>query len=146
MVALVERYKEASDETRRLVDRLLEQDADDHAWKAQLGPVFRQGDVARLLGKTKQAVSEDRKLLRLEMRSGAVGYPVFQFDGRRLLPGIDEVVAVLGPAVETPWTIASWLTSPQPALDGATPLTELRADRTERVVDLATQTAASAAR
>ncbi|MDA8302338.1 MAG: hypothetical protein M0005_12565 [Actinomycetota bacterium] len=86
--AVAQLYRKASPETRRLVDRLLEQDADDRASADQIGPAYRQGDVALLLGKSKQAVSEDERLLRLEMRSGIVGYPAFQFDGRRLLLGI----------------------------------------------------------
>lgn len=125
--SLAERYDHASEDTRRQIERLLEQDADDRAWAEQLGPVYRQADVAGLLGKSKQAISADPGLLRLELRSGQLGYPVFQFDGRRILPGIREVVATLTPAMATTWTIASWLTSPQPSLDGDRPLDRLRA-------------------
>lgn len=83
--------------------------------------------MAGLLGKSKQAISADPGLLRLELRSGQLGYPVFQFDGRRILPGVREVVATLTPVMATTWTIASWLTSPQPSLDGDRPLDRLRA-------------------
>lgn len=138
---LTERYEHASDATRRVVDRLLAQDEDDRAWAEQIGPVYRQGDVAALLGKSKQAVSEDRRLVRLEMRSGAIGYPAFQFDGRRVLPGIAEVVAQLAPVVETAWTVASWLTSLQPALHGARPLDRLRAGDVDAVTSAARQVA-----
>jgi hypothetical protein len=131
--ALLERYRRASDDTRRIIDQLLVHDADDQAWAEQIGPVYRQGDVALLLGKSRQAVSDDRRLLRLEMRSGGIGYPVFQFDGRRMLPGVAEVNAILGPAVATSWTVASWLTSAQPALNGATPLERLREGDVEGV-------------
>lgn len=123
---VIDRYRAASVETRRLVDVLLQQDRDDRAWTDQLGPAYRQADVARLLGKSKQAVSADERLLRLELRAGTVGYPVFQFDGRRLLPGLGDIVRILSPVVETPWTIASWLTSPQAALDGQRPVDVLR--------------------
>lgn len=136
------RYSEASEEVRRAVDRLLEQDADDHAWAEQLGPAYRQGDVAELLGKSKQAVSADRRLLRLEMRDGTIGYPVFQFDGRCRLAGIDEVVTALSEAVTTSWTTASWLTSPTPELGGARPLDALRQGRVDEVVLLARRLAA----
>ncbi|MBW3576871.1 MAG: DUF2384 domain-containing protein [Actinobacteria bacterium] len=134
MPALLQRYQDASEETRRQVDRLLAQDADDRAWAEQLGPVYRQRDVADLLGKSKQAVSADQGLLKLELRSGQVGYPVFQFDGRRVLPGVREVVETLTPSVATSWTIASWLSSPQPSWDGARPLDQLRAGRIEEVL------------
>jgi hypothetical protein len=131
---LITRYQHASENTRRQVDRLLEQDADDRAWAEQLGPVYRQSDVADLLGKSKQAVSADAGLLKLELRSGRLGYPVFQFDGRRLLPGMRAVVETLTPVVETSWTIASWLASPQPSWQGQRPLDRLRAGETEEVV------------
>ncbi|MGH9113865.1 MAG: hypothetical protein ACRDZN_16435 [Acidimicrobiales bacterium] len=124
--SLADRYNAASEETRRLVNRLLDQDAADQAWAGQLGPVYRQGDVAGLLGKTKQAVSGDRRLLRLELRSGTIGYPAFQFDGRQQTPGLGAIVELLLPVVETSWTIASWLTSPQTDLDDARPLDLLR--------------------
>ncbi len=145
MVTLDAQYQQASEDTRRQIDRLLEQDADDRAWAQQLGPVYRQADVASLLGKTKQAVSADRGLLRLEMRSGQVGYPVFQFDGRALLPGIREVVTVLAPVVATSWTIASWLMSPQPAWNGATPVSRLRDGEVDEVLAAARRMARSLA-
>ena len=90
--------RDASVETRYQIECLLRQDADDHAWAEQLGPAYRQGDVARLLGKSRQAVSADRGLLRLEMRDGELGYPVFQFEGKRQLPGIREIVRTLAPS------------------------------------------------
>lgn len=138
--ALADRYESASEETRRLIDRLLAEDADDRAWREQLGPVYRQATVAELLGKSKQAVSADSGLLRLRLRDGRVGYPVFQFDGRRVCTGLRDVVNVLLPAVETAWTVASWLTTPHPQLDGHRPMEALREGRTEEVVALARRT------
>jgi hypothetical protein len=144
--AVAQRYAEAAPETREQIDRLLAQDADDAAWTEQLGHVYRQSDVAMLLGKSKQAVSADRGLLKLAMRSGDVGYPVFQFDGRRVLPGVREVVMALAPAVATPWTIASWLTSPHEDLHGGwTPLEGLRKECVDEVLALARRTARSMA-
>ena len=135
--------RDASPEARYQIERLLRQDADDRAWAEQLGPAYRQGDVARLLDKSRQAVSADRGLLRLALRDGEIAYPVFQFDGRRQLPGIREVVRVLEPAVATAWTTASWLTSPAPELDDRTPLALLRAGELEPVISLARQTAST---
>jgi hypothetical protein len=117
----------------------------DRAWAGQLGPVYRQGDVADLLGKSKQAVSADRRLLKLQMRSGDIGYPVFQFDGRRTLPGVGDVVEVLADAVATPWTTASWLTSPHPDLGDTTPVAALQNGRIQDVVALAHRWAAQLA-
>lgn len=141
MDVIAERYAKASEETRRMVDRLLAQDADDRAWIAQLGPVYRQTDVARLLGKSKQAVSADTGLLRLDMRNGAIGYPAFQFDGRRQQTGVSEIVNTLAPVVATSWTIASWLTSAQADFDGIRPIDALRDGRVEEVVALARRVA-----
>ncbi len=138
MTASLQRMvRDASVETRHQIERLLCQDADDRAWAEQLGPAYRQGDVARLLGKSRQAVSADRGLLRLEMRDGEIGYPVFQFDGKRQLPGIREVVRALAPSVASEWTIASWLTSPCTELEKRSPLTALRDGEQDRVTALA---------
>lgn len=135
--------RDASPEARYQIERLLKQDADDQAWAEQLGPAYRQGDVARLLDKSRQAVSADRGLLRLHMRDGEIAYPVFQFDGRRQLPGIREIVRIFEPAVATAWTTASWLTSPAPELDERAPLALLREGRHKPVVALARRTAST---
>lgn len=135
--AIAQRYANATEETRRMVDCLLAQDADDRAWTAQLGPAYRQSDVALLLGKSKQAVSADAGLLKIEMRNGSLGYPAFQFDGHQQQAGVREVVTVLSPVVATPWTVASWLTSGNAQLDGLRPIDALRAGRIDEVVTLA---------
>lgn len=134
---VAERYSKASEEARHLVDRLLAQDADDRAWSEQLGPAYRQADVARLLRKSKQAVSADSLLLKLTMRNGDVGYPVFQFDGGRQLAGIRDVVAILTPVVVDSWTTASWLMSPSSDIGDVRPLDRLRDGDVEPVVAMA---------
>lgn len=145
-VSMQRMVRDASPDTRYQIERLLRQDADDRAWAEQLGPAYRQGDVARLLGKSRQAVSADTGLLRLEMRNGEIGYPIFQFDGRRELPGSRDVVAILGPVVASPWTIASWLTSPAAALDDRSPIQALRDRQTGAVIEAARRTAEALAR
>lgn len=134
---LADKYHAVSEETRRLIERLVQQDSDDRAWAHQIGPVCEASDAAELLGRSADDVEEDEGLLRLEMRSGAVGYPIFQFDGRRVLSGVREVVIALRPAVATTWTIASWLTSPQSRWGGARPLDRLRAGDVEEVLSAA---------
>lgn len=64
----------------------------------------------------------------LEMRDGTIAYPVFQFDARRPLPGVGEVVRALAASVATSWTTASWLTSPNADLGGRRPVDALRED------------------
>ncbi len=135
--------RDASPETRYQIEVLLRQEADDEAWTEQLGPAYRQGDVARLLDKSRQAVSADSGLLRLAMRSGEIGYPVLQFDGRSQLPGVREIVRAFEPVVTSAWTTASWLTSPAPELDDRTPLAALRAGDREPALALAHQVTAA---
>lgn len=60
--------------------RLLEGDIAEKAW---VGYCLTQVDTAELLGRSEQAVSKDRRLLRLERSDGRPVYPAFQFDGRR---------------------------------------------------------------
>lgn len=62
-----------------------------------------------------------------------------------MLPGIREVADTLIPAVASAWTIASWLTSPQPSLNGAAPLERLRAGGVDVVLAAARRTARSMA-
>ena len=122
MSSVVVRYEQASARARAVVDDILAADADDRAWVEQLGPALRGVTVARMLGVSPQRVSSHTGLLRLTMRSGHVGYPLFQFVGGRQLDGIADIVRLLRPVVATEWTIASWLTSPNADLRGETPV------------------------
>jgi hypothetical protein len=146
VATLLERYQQAPADVRRQVDLLLRQAEDDQAWTDQLGPVYTQGQVAELLGKSKQAVSTDKGLLRLDMRDGRIGYPIFQFEGDRILPGIQDVVRALAPVAATSWTVASWLTSPSSDLGGETPLERLRRGDVPEVTVVADRLAVAWAR
>jgi hypothetical protein len=112
---------------------VLEQDVSDRQWAEQIGPALTQADVARLLGKSEQAVSKDRRLLRLEGRDGRLAYPIVQFDGRRQRPGVGEVVQRLA-GVARPLTVASWLTAPNPSLGGRRPVDALAAGEVDEVL------------
>ncbi len=136
-------YARASGPAQALAVAVLEQDLTDQEWASQVGPALSQADVARLLDISVQAVSKSRGLLRLRNRDGRVVYPVVQFDGRRPLPALQEVLALLdGPLL--PLTIASWLTTSHPALDGRTPALALRDGDRVAVLRLARQTVSSA--
>lgn len=111
--------------------------ADDRAWAAQIGPAHPPDAVAALLQLRVEDVATQPGLVRLTQRNGEVVYPVFQFDGPRLLEGISDVVATLTPVMASTWTIASWLTSPQPSLDGDRPSGRLRAGDSRPVTALA---------
>jgi hypothetical protein len=142
MATLLDRYQRAPSAVKRQIDLLLSQAEDDRAWSRQLGPIYTQGQVAELLGKSRQAVSTNKALLRLEMRDGSIGYPVFQFEGDRILPGIQNVVRALSPVAATTWTVASWLTSPSSDLGGKTPLDRLRRGDVSDVTVIAKKLAA----
>ncbi len=143
MIDLAERYARVSAETRDLIDRLIEADLDAQAWADQLGVAYRQTDVAALLGVSPQAVSKNPRLLRLTTPRGQVGYPAFQFDGRRQVPGVGDVVEALVPVTTSTWTIASWLTSPQRDLGQRSPIDALRQGDVGPVLDAAMAFAAA---
>jgi hypothetical protein len=82
--------------------------------------------------------------LRLRNQDGRPVYPVVQFDGRRLLPGVAEVVGILARVVE-PLTVASWLTAPNPQLDGRRPVEALRDGDMAAVLAVARSLGSSAA-
>ena len=69
-------------------------------------------------------------LLALRDQEGTNRYPAFQFgaDGRPL-PALGDVMRTLTRVVETPYTIAAWLTSTEPELDGHSPVDWLRSGR-----------------
>jgi hypothetical protein len=134
----------ASAEAVSLARTVLEQDVSDAQWAAQIGPALTQGDAARLLNKTEQAVSKDPRLLRLRNRDGRPVYPVVQFDGRGQLAGVAEVLNALCGPLE-PLTAASWLTSGNPELGGLAPAQALRGGELAAVTSAAARLAASAA-
>ena len=106
------------------------------AWADELGPVYDARGVQAILGVTKQAVSK-RRLLALTTGSGRVVYPAFQFTGTGVVPGLGELMAILDPALVSPWTVASWLVSSSIDVDGARPIDLLADGDTGPVLALA---------
>lgn len=116
-------------------------------WAQHLGPAYPTRLVRELFKSSKQAVSDRVRrgtLLALPTEGGELVYPAFQFgtDGQPL-PGIAEVIGALKDAVETPYTIATWLVSPEAELDGSAPIEQLRLGRSELVSEVARHYAAS---
>lgn len=100
----------------------------DRLWRTQLGDLLRADEAASVLGTTTEEVERlvaGGELLALPA-GDAVLLPAFQFAHGQPLQGLVHVLAELRPVVETPFTIASWLTGPQPELDGQTPAAWLR--------------------
>ena len=119
------------------------------AWEQHLGPLYDGGQAQAILGVgTRQAVSDlarRGRLLALESESGRKLYPAFQFSSSgRPYPEIARVLEAFGEKVETPYTIASWLVSPQDLLDGETPVAWMRARRDPRPLVAAARRAAEA--
>ncbi|MDZ7705071.1 MAG: hypothetical protein U5L04_11385 [Trueperaceae bacterium] len=121
-------------------------------WAEDVGPFYdTDGARAAMGGVTKQAVSDRLHrgaLLGLPLASDGSGrtrlvYPVWQFD---VLDHLHEVLPAAGYDVERPaacWTVAVWLTTPDPTLEDQTPLTMLRTGATTPVLRLAGEVAAS---
>ncbi|MDI3340781.1 MAG: DUF2384 domain-containing protein [Sphaerobacter sp.] len=104
-----------------------------------LAGALTASQVARLLGTSRQT-SHDRLAagtLLAVMDQGAWRFPVWQFDPEGengVVPGLPAVIRALR---VSPLAKISWLTRPNPILDGETPLACLKAGQVERVVALA---------
>ena len=124
---------------RQTADSVLDTAA---VWQEHLGPLYDVDGVARLLGHegralSRQAVSKRRHLLALRTGSGRVVYPAFQLRNGKVIDGLDRVLDAVPEQLVSRWTLASWLVSPEPDLDGSTPLEVLRAGGIEVVVAVA---------
>lgn len=101
------------------------------AWRKALGPLLETGEAQELLHP--QDVSDLTKrgcVLVLPGFGGRNLYPAFQFSlDARPYPEIAKILEIFSDVVETPYTIASWLVSPQDLLEGETPIAWLRAGK-----------------
>lgn len=119
-------------------------------WAEHLGGFYDVEAVRRLLGAperpvTKQAVSKRRGLLALHTGSGRVVYPCFQFVDGHPVDGLGEVLDVLPPTLVDRWTLASWLVSEDPELDGERAIDVLAAGHKGAVLAAARSWAAALA-
>lgn len=88
-------------------------------WDELVGPFTRSDGVQRRLRISRQAVASKaarRRLLRVITAEGEHLYPIWQFDGTRLVAGLAEVLALFPEAAVDGWTLAAWLRSPDPDL------------------------------
>jgi hypothetical protein len=120
------------------------------AWIENLGPMYDVEGVRQLLGRSgtpvsRQAVSKRRGLLALATGSGRVVYPAFQFPGGSPVVGLAQVLDALPEHLVSAWTVASWLVSAEPDLDGDRPIDVLAYGRIEPVVAAARRWAAALA-
>lgn len=104
-----------------------------------LAGALTASQVAKLLGTSRQT-PHDRLAagtLLAVMDQGAWRFPAWQFDpegDNGVVPGLPAVIRALR---VSPIAKMSWLTRPNPMLDGETPLARLKAGQVEQVVALA---------
>ncbi len=116
-------------------------------WTEQAGPFYDTEAVMDLLGGVSKQAVNDRvrrhRLLALRTGSGRLVYPTMQFHRRAVVPGVGELLDLLLPDDTEAWMVASWLSTPDPDLDGQTPIAVLRSGSTEPVLRAARQLAST---
>jgi hypothetical protein len=116
-------------------------------WDELAGPFLRTEGVQARLGITRQAVAAKaarRRLLRTVTADGEHLYPLWQFDGDRVLDGLGAVLALFPEKAVDGWTLAAWLRTVDPDLD-AVPLDALARGEVDRVSAVARAAAAALA-
>lgn len=125
--------------------------AADALWDRHLGKMLDSRQVQELLGvQTRQAVHDLMKrgrLLGLPLKARQWVYPSFQFSGSgRPYTVLPEVLRAFDGVASTPYTVASWLVSPNPLLDDQTPIDWLASGGDADRVRLAAQRRAASMR
>jgi hypothetical protein len=101
--------------------------AADLVWRRELGRLLTRAEAQKLLNLgSRQAISDlvkRNRLLALPTQRGTYEYPAFQFDVERgrIHPVVPRLLKTLGAAFVSPFSIASWFTSPNSLLGGSTP-------------------------
>jgi len=105
------------------------------------GGTVAVGEVANLLGISRQAVDKRRRagrLIGLAVGRRGYRYPAWQFCGGEMLPGLDQVLAELAVnEICDPWTWVIFMLNPHTRLDNQTPLAALRDGQVEPVRSIA---------
>lgn len=114
-------------------------------WDELVGPFVRTEGVRARLKISRQAVAAKaarRRLLRTITADGEHLYPLWQFDGDRLVAGLGDVLAMFPEHAVDGWTLAAWLRTPDADL-GEAPIVVLASGELDQVRAVA-RTAASA--
>ena len=102
------------------------------------GGLVRAEEVAQLLNLTRQAVDKRRqaaKLIAIPQGERGFGYPLCQFNSKGPVPGLDQMLAALGPT--DGWGQLTFLLSPNSGLDNRSPLDFLNEGHIARVAQVA---------
>jgi hypothetical protein len=116
-------------------------------WDELVGPFTLSDGVQARLGITRQAVAAKagrRRLLRVISADGVHLYPLWQFDGNRVVAGLPEILALFPEEAVDGWTLAGWLRTPEPEL-GEPPMAALARGEAARVQAAARMAARSLA-
>lgn len=121
--------------------------AADTVWGRHLGPMLSTKQVIQLLRVTTRQAVNDRvrrhRLLALPGHDRELDYPAFQFRANgEPYPGVPAVLKAFSTAGISPPTIASWFVTPQPDLDGVTPVEWMAAARDDNELAHAAQRSA----
>ncbi|QBJ96847.1 hypothetical protein ERC79_13460 [Rhodococcus sp. ABRD24] len=118
------------------------------AWENHIGAVLTHKQALHVTGWSKQALSQavrEHRVLQLKAAEGTAGYwsgGLTDTDPHVPILGIKGVLGAWAHADVEGWTIASWMSSPQPELGGRTPRQALVDGDTSDVVTLAQQASA----
>lgn len=107
-------------------------------WDGLVGPFTSSDGVQVRLGVTREtvdAMTRDRRLLRVVSADGIDLYPLSQFDGNHILPSLPRVLGLFPEDMDS-WTVAGWFHSPDAEL-GEPPLDALRHGEEARVLAVA---------
>lgn len=105
------------------------------AWDELVGPFLRSEGVQARLQISRQAVAAKaarRRLLRTITADGDHLYPLWQFEGAGLVPGLAEILPLFPEPQVDGWTLAAWFRTPDPEL-GEPPLAALSRGELDRV-------------
>lgn len=118
-------------------------------WREHLGDLLDVRAVMSMLKvTTRQAVYDlvtRRRLLALPRRGGSMLFPAFQFDSAtgRPHPVVADVVNAFAAAQVDPYTVATWLATPQDELDGRSPVALLADSSSTPLIVAAAERAAA---
>jgi hypothetical protein len=108
-------------------------------WDALAGPFVQTDGVQARLGISRQAVASKaarRRLLRVVTSDDVHLYPLWQFEGRGVVEGLSDVLALFPEQAVDGWTLAGWLRTPEPEL-GEAPFDALVRGEVESVLTVA---------
>ncbi|MFF5019471.1 hypothetical protein [Streptomyces sp. NPDC001165] len=118
---------------------------DDPAWQRSIGPTYGAAEVEKLLREPRHTLAKrarQRSLLALRTSDGHTVYPVFQFAGNQVLPGIGAVLREFpDDDPDLFWTIASWMRKPLTTLNERSVIEALNQGEIDAAVKAANATA-----